>query len=172
MVRFVRVLALLFLAGSQPALAHPPALCSERGTDQRPRLRPGIYQVATDPVSGVAHLYYVDPDTDAKLQIGDASWDLTTGITRLGRWLYIVSEGKLHRVNPETGEWFPKPLDVGGACAWYIGWPGPIWARNNALYAIKPNPNNPNEMQIQRLDFDAATSKIVERFFQNRIEVH
>ena len=168
----VSAMALVALSACHTAFAQNPAQCSDVGANQHPRLKPGIYQVARDVISGVPHLYYIDPKTGVQTQLGDASWDLTAGITALGDWLYIISEGKLHRANPETGEWFPKPFDGSGRCAWYVGWPGPIWAHHNSLYAIKPNAENSEESRIERLNFEAATDKIVRRFFRDRIEVH
>jgi hypothetical protein len=135
----------------------PPVPCSERGTGIKTTLDKGTYAVRD------GKLYYRKSGSARWKQLGDASWENTTGIAAHKGWLYLIQDGKLHRVNPSDGTWYPKPLD-GAECQWYLGWPGPIWSDGKNLYAIRNG-------GIEKLYFDKACSKVVQSFPVDSITV-
>ncbi len=134
-----------------------PPPCSERGTGVKTTLKKGTYAVRK------GKLYFQKTDSSKWEKLGDASWENTTGIAAHKGWLYLIQDGKLHRVDPSSGVWYPKPLD-GPECQWYLGWPGPIWSDGKSLYAIRNN-------GIEKLDFDKARSKVVQAFPVDSITV-
>jgi hypothetical protein len=139
-----------------------PTPCSETGGNQTPRLRKGDYAVRDDG-AGQFRLYFRARKSSTWMPLGEADWKGTTGIAAHGGWLYLIQDGKLHRVNPENGDWFPRPLTSDPPCQWYLGWPGPIWSNGKHLYAIRHE--GANLRRIERLDFDRAHSTVVHRFF-------
>lgn len=141
--------------GASVAQAQVPE-CSDLGSGH-PRLAPGTYSVKQPDPAQSAHLYDTDLSGNERM-FGAASWDSTKGMAVHQGGLNIISEGKLHRVNPETGDWYPKPLVAGAACDWYLGWPGPIWSERGSLYAIRTVNSATGAQEIQRIDFDRATS--------------
>jgi hypothetical protein len=161
--------ALLCLAPLQPAHAARLRSCSDTGAGQHPRLRRGSYEVATQ--DGVAHLYFTDATTRERKQLGDGEWGRTTGLVTHKNWVYVIAAGHLLRANPETGEWFPKPRDGKGRCAFYEGWAGPLWVEKGALYGVKTSRERPDERMIAKIDFDAAKGEVVGKYAPARAEV-
>jgi hypothetical protein len=126
----------------------PPVPCSNRGAKPSGTLREGTYAVLK------GRLYFRKAGTKDWCAVGSDSWENTTGIAAHKGWLYLIQDGKLHRVDPRDGTWFPRPLTSDSECQWYLGWPGPIWSDGKNLYAVREN-------RIEKLDFDKACSKVV-----------
>jgi hypothetical protein len=63
-----------------------------------------------DDASGISKLYprqglfWLDPDNGDYKPRGDGDWSGTSSMTSLKNHLYIIQDGRLHRVNPDTGK--------------------------------------------------------------------
>ena len=141
---------LLVSCAAAPKRQHPSAStansCGDLGQSQTPKLAAGVYYVSRLDSS----LYHISTTGTKPRLVSGADWSGTQSVTSLGHWLYIVQDGKLHRVHPETGEWFPKNFDAGD-CRWYAGWSGPVWATNGKLYSVARNAVG--TQQLLHLDF-------------------
>lgn len=145
------VVFLLFPSGSFAQQTN----CTDLGQSQHPRIAAGLYYVS--------HLdnklYHLSSRGAEPRLVSGADWSGTYSVTSLRNWLYIVQDGKLHRVNPETGEWFPKNFDD-GVCRWYAGWSGPIWVEQGDLYAVQPDAATLT-LQLLRLNFEDRRSTVI-----------
>ncbi len=132
------------------------------GQTEHPKLQKGIYFISEvqEGPDKIFRLQFFDPRTNqTRVLTEGGDWTGATALTYLKNWLYIMQDGKLHRVNPETGKFFPRNVEP--PCDWYAGWNKPLWAYNGDLYGIKADANNGTNYRLYRLDFDRAESVAV-----------
>ena len=126
-------------------------VCRDVGASQPPPAARGDYFVKDS--AGSAFVYFTDARTHRTQRYDSAgSYANTTGMTVQGGWIYVITDGKLHRINSANGKWYPALRDNTGECSFYFGWAGPLYSVGANVFAVGKSTDGLHSY-VYRIDF-------------------